>query len=84
MTGTNVQITCNHESYQKPSSVFWNKDGENLNVPNSKYNGSTVDVPSLVIFNTRETDSGKYMCGVVNDIGTGYSKEVMVIIKGEM
>ncbi|CAC5378523.1 Tyrosine-protein phosphatase non-receptor type 11,Tyrosine-protein phosphatase non-receptor type 13,Tyrosine-protein phosphatase corkscrew,Tyrosine-protein phosphatase non-receptor type 6 [Mytilus coruscus] len=80
-TGDVIQLKCNHESYPEPTLVFWNKDGENLNVSVSKYNGSTINEPSLTIFNTDQLDAGAYVCALVNDIGTGYSSKIQLIIK---
>lgn len=82
--GDNIQLECNHESYPEPSLVFWNRDGENINVSDSKYNGGTINEPSLTIINTEQKDSGIYMCAVVNGIGTGYSSEIQLIVKGKI
>lgn len=83
-TGHPIQLTCVHESYPVSSAVFWIKDGEKLNVSVSKYNGSTINEPSLTIVNTDQFDAGTYVCAVVNDIGTGYSNKILLIIKGKI
>ncbi|XP_076116654.1 receptor-type tyrosine-protein phosphatase alpha-like [Mytilus galloprovincialis] len=80
-TGDAIQLTCVHESYPVTSAVFWIKDGEKLNVSDSKYNGSTIIEPSLTIVNTDQFDAGTYVCAVANDIGTGYSNKSLLIIK---
>ncbi|XP_071123084.1 uncharacterized protein [Mytilus edulis] len=80
-TGDTVQLKCVHESYPDPSAVFWKRDGERLNVSVSKYNGSTINEPSLTIYNTELLDAGTYVCVVVNEIGTGYSSEIQLKIK---
>ncbi|XP_063399781.1 hemicentin-2-like [Mytilus trossulus] len=80
-TGDNIQLECNHASYPESSLVFWNRDGEKINVSDSKYNGGTINEPSLTIINTEQKDSGIYMCAVVNGIGTGYSSEIQLIVK---
>lgn len=84
LTGDVIQLKCNHESYPKPTLVFWNKDGERLNVSVSKYNGSTIIEPSLTIFNANQLDAGSYVCAVVNEIGTGYSSNIQLMIKGKI
>ncbi|CAG2238632.1 unnamed protein product [Mytilus edulis] len=83
-TGDTVQLKCVHESYPDPSAVFWKRDGERLNVSVSKYNGSTINEPSLTIYNTELLDAGTYVCVVVNEIGTGYSSEIQLKIKGKI
>ncbi|CAC5368783.1 PTPRG [Mytilus coruscus] len=83
-TGDTILLKCVHESYPKPSAVFWKRDGEKLNVSVSKYNGSTINEASLTIFNTEQKDSGIYVCAVVNEIGTGYSSKILLMIKGRV
>lgn len=83
-TGKVIHLGCNHDSYPQPTLVFWNKDGKNLNMSVSKYNGSTIKQPSLTILNTDQLDSGIYVCAVVNEIGTGYSSKIQLIIKGKI
>ncbi|XP_052065714.1 receptor-type tyrosine-protein phosphatase mu-like isoform X2 [Mytilus californianus] len=79
-TGDTIQLKCVHESYPVPTAVFWKRDGEYLNVSDSKYNGSSIKDSSLTILNTEQIDSGIYVCGVVNEIGTGYSSSIQLII----
>ncbi|VDH94811.1 Hypothetical predicted protein [Mytilus galloprovincialis] len=79
-TGDTIQLNCVYKSYSEPYAVFWKLDGENLNISVTKYNGSTVNEPSLTIYNTELLDAGTYVCAVVNDIGTGYSNKIRVII----
>ncbi|VDI15448.1 Hypothetical predicted protein, partial [Mytilus galloprovincialis] len=76
-----IKLGCYHDSYPEPISVLWKRDGVNLNVSVPKYNGSTITEPSLTIFNTDQSDSGTYICAVVNKIGIGYSSEIVLIIK---
>ncbi|VDH90360.1 Hypothetical predicted protein, partial [Mytilus galloprovincialis] len=80
-TGDTIQLKCGHESYPVPISVFWKKDGENINVSDSKYNGSSMRDPHLTIFNTEQSDSGIYVCGVGNEIGTGFGSNIELIIQ---
>jgi hypothetical protein len=40
---------------------------------NARYNGGTIDSPSLVIHNVTCDDTGYYTCNVVNQSGTGTS-----------
>ena len=81
-TGDTIQLKCVYESYPEPSVVFWTRDGEILNISVSKYNGSTINEPSLTIVNIDQFDSGAYVCAVVNNIGTGYSSKILLLIKG--
>ncbi|XP_076116652.1 uncharacterized protein LOC143084129 [Mytilus galloprovincialis] len=80
-TGDTIQLKCVYESYPEPSVVFWTRDGEILNISVSKYNGSTINEPSLTIVNIDQFDSGAYVCAVVNNIGTGYSSKILLLIK---
>ncbi|XP_071123087.1 uncharacterized protein [Mytilus edulis] len=80
-TGDTITLKCVYESNPEPSVVFWKRDGEILNVSVSKYNGSTINEPSLTIVNIDHFDSGAYVCAVVNNIGTGYSSKILLLIK---
>lgn len=83
-TGNVIHLGCNYDSYPQSTLVFWNKDGKNLNMSVSKYNGSTIKQPALTILNTNQLDSGIYVCAVVNEIGIGYSSKIQLIIKGKI
>ncbi|XP_052081119.1 low-density lipoprotein receptor-related protein 1-like [Mytilus californianus] len=46
--------------------------------------GSSIESPSLTIFNATSSESGTYICYVRNDIGTGHSIPIYVTITGDV
>ncbi|XP_052066367.1 receptor-type tyrosine-protein phosphatase alpha-like [Mytilus californianus] len=81
--GLDLVLPCPHESYPTPTNVSWTRNGVRISVPSStKYNGSTIGRPALIIYGTKESDSGTYVCSVSNSIGTGYSKPLQLQIRG--
>lgn len=81
--GLDTVLPCSHDSNPSPRNVLWTRNGVKVPVlSSSKYNGSTIGVPALIIHRTTENDAGTYICSVSNSIGTGYSKPLQLIIKG--
>lgn len=83
--GSTTILDCSYDSYPKPTKVYWKKDDNIIELSDSsrkKYNGSSVEIPVLVIFDTTEGDAGKYICFVKNHIGTGYSQTLQLLIIG--
>lgn len=84
-TGSDTILDCSYESYPKPLKIYWKKNEKIIQLSDSskmKYNGSSVKMPNLVIYDTTQSDSGNYICVVENTIGAGYSKTLQLIIKG--
>lgn len=83
--GSNTILDCSYDSYPKPTKVFWKKDDKIIKLSDStrkKYNGSSVEIPVLVIYDITQSDAGKYICFVKNHIGTGYSQTLQLLIIG--
>ncbi|XP_071181848.1 uncharacterized protein [Mytilus edulis] len=81
--GSHTILDCSYDSYPEPTKVYWKKDDKIIKLSESsrtKYNGSSVEIPVLVIHDTTQKDSGKYTCFVKNDIGTGYSQTLQLLI----
>ncbi|OPL33933.1 hypothetical protein AM593_06966, partial [Mytilus galloprovincialis] len=77
--GGDTVLSCSHDSNPTPTHVYWTKNGVNISAYRStKYNGSTIEFPSLVIHDTGTSDSGTYICSVSNKLGTGYSKPLLI------
>lgn len=60
------------------SSVYWQHNGLNLTYSSNKYNGSTIDSPSLSIYNVTYDDDGEYTCNV--GFGEGSSPVIILNI----
>ncbi|XP_063397974.1 receptor-type tyrosine-protein phosphatase alpha-like isoform X2 [Mytilus trossulus] len=80
--GVDTVLPCSHDSNPKPKDVYWTKNGFNISAyMSTKYNGSTIEFPSLVIHDTEKSDSGTYICSVSNKLGIGYSKPLQLLIR---
>ena len=73
-------------------AVYWKKDAEDAerfpkHIDNNTkgIQGSTPEMPSLIILSAKPYDSGKYTCYARNVAGEGYSlsKAVLEVISGE-
>ncbi|XP_052066368.1 receptor-type tyrosine-protein phosphatase alpha-like [Mytilus californianus] len=77
-------LDCSYDSYPEPTKVYWKKDDniiQSSDTFRTKYNGSSVEIPVLVIYGTTQSDSGNYICVVENSVGTGHSKTLQLIIR---
>lgn len=48
----------------------------------AKYQGQTVNSPSLIILNADFSDNARYYCFATNDIGTGKSNPTTLTVTG--
>lgn len=83
--GSDTMLDCSYDSYPQPTKVYWKKNNKIIELSDSsrtKYNGSTVEIPVLVIYNTKQSDAGSYICFVKNYVGTGYSRTLQLLITG--
>jgi len=71
-----VMIYCTYEA--NPTSlnaVRWYRNGQLLDLSDrTRYEGATVDQPSLVIKKVSREDNGRYSCVLENNIGASESK----------
>lgn len=70
--GTTITLECAPSGDFNPKSIYWQrrtKDNavENILINRSKYNGSTVSSPSLIIHDVDQTDCGIYFCTADSD-----------------
>ncbi|CAG2200499.1 Tyrosine-protein phosphatase 1,Tyrosine-protein phosphatase non-receptor type 13,Tyrosine-protein phosphatase non-receptor type 7,Tyrosine-protein phosphatase non-receptor type 4 [Mytilus edulis] len=67
--GSHTILDCSYDSYPEPTKVYWKKDDKIIKLSESsrtKYNGSSVEIPVLVIHDTTQKDSGKRSNNVNN------------------
>ncbi|GFO02841.1 titin [Plakobranchus ocellatus] len=84
--GRSVILSCAVDAFPTISTFYWVKDGAQLNPSQnpSKYNGGTISVPNLTIFNADVTsDPGTYACVAVNSIGTTFSDPVNLVVSSK-
>ena len=67
-TGTSLTLKCSAEGSPKPT-VSWSKNGERLE---SKDRISIKGDGTMIIKNTRVSDTGRYMCFAKSVIGEAY------------
>ena len=84
--GATVTLGCTVIASPSVTSVYWrrivNNQQQNIDASNSKYSGSTVSSPSLVISNAALSDEGSYVCFATNSIGTGSSQQTFLDVIG--
>ena len=68
------------------TNVFWqridNGVATTLNIDGVQYSGSTVNTPSLTIFNSAANDATIYTCSATNAVGTGTSGQTTLTVSG--
>ena len=83
-----ILIECSVIANPLQTRVFWQKIENGaittINTELSKYNGSTVQSPSLIIFNTQMSDAGIYRCLAENSVGTGQSQDTLVYLSKQL
>ena len=87
--GTNsVTITCFISGNPSATSVSWNKNlngvQTDLDIANSngKYQGGSVNNPSLTILNVAQSDEANYVCSATNLVGTSSSQTAFLDVTG--
>ena len=86
--GATVTLGCTVVASPAATNVYWERIVNNLQQSvnttssNSRYSGSTVSNPSLVITNAQSSDEGNYICYATNSIGTGNSQQSYLNVIG--
>ena len=82
--GESITVECKVVSNPEHTSINWTKlvNGNyiSINFLGRKYGGSTVDMPSLTIYNFAENDTGFYVCTATNAIGIGLSPPIALVV----
>ena len=84
--GGQVTLGCTVTSTSQVTSVFWQRNVNGFvttitsNTNTNKYSGSTVNNPSLTIFNSASSDAGTYTCFASNGFGTGTSTSTSLTV----
>ncbi|XP_052103246.1 hemicentin-1-like [Mytilus californianus] len=86
--GSSVTIQCIYTANPEATSVIWERTVANqvtvIFTTNDKYDGSTTQLPSLIINNVDEPDEAYYVCKVTNSIGTGISSPIFLDVLGNI
>lgn len=76
--GATLTLECSLKGTSNAKSVFWkrkmNDNTEIVSIDGSKFIGSTVSNPSLVIINVNNSNMGSYFCTVM----FGRKKECLI------
>lgn len=85
-SGSSVTLQCSYTANPVATNVYWEKTSANqvttISTAISKYSGSTVQSPSLIINDADETDEATYVCKVTNSVGTGISTSTFLDVIG--
>lgn len=83
-----MTLGCTVVASPAATNVFWrrvvNNQQQNVDTTSvgTRYSGSTVSSPSLVISNVQSSDEGNYICFATNSIGTGESQRTYLDVIG--
>ncbi|VDI64014.1 hemicentin [Mytilus galloprovincialis] len=85
--GNSITLQCNVQANPFHTSVKWqrvdvNGNAVDIDMTNSRYTGSEVNSPSLVISQTMKSDEGRYVCLATNAVGTGQSQQTYLTVVG--
>lgn len=86
--GTSVTLECIVSAVPTHHTVLWrvSKGGTtsdiNVGTSQGKYEGATVNSPSLIINNANLNDEGSYICTATNQIGSGSSSSTLLDVVG--
>ena len=66
--GTNITLNCQHSANNDPvTKIEWLFQNNLISTNWTKYGGSTVDSPSLILYNIMPDDIGRYQCQAFTD-----------------
>ncbi|XP_052103257.1 hemicentin-1-like [Mytilus californianus] len=88
--GGTVILGCTVDATPAATNVYWqriiNNQQQSIDTTssNSRYSGSTVSSPSLVITNAQSLDEGNYICYATNSIGTSNSQQTYLNVLGNI
>lgn len=82
-----ITLQCSVQANPIHTSVKWQRvdasgNAVDVDMTNSRYSGSSVNSPSLVISNTVKADEGRYVCLATNLVGTGQSQQTYLTVVG--
>lgn len=85
--GATVTLGCTVVAQPAATTVFWKRlssTGQTLDIDinSSRYDGSSINSPSLIIYNPQLNDEGNYVCFATNAIGTGQSSQTFLDVTG--
>ncbi|XP_063428596.1 hemicentin-1-like isoform X19 [Mytilus trossulus] len=89
LVGNTITLVCTVTSTPAATSVVWQRTTNGVTTTISlananKYSGSSVNVPSLTIFSSAESDEGSYVCRATNQFGTGQSTATTLTVTGSI
>ncbi|XP_071159617.1 hemicentin-1-like isoform X12 [Mytilus edulis] len=89
LVGNTITLVCTVTSTPGATSVVWQRTTNGVTTTISlananKYSGSSVNVPSLTIFSSAESDEGSYVCRATNQFGTGQSTATTLTVTGSI
>ncbi|XP_052058078.1 hemicentin-1-like isoform X9 [Mytilus californianus] len=89
LVGNTITLVCTVTSTPGATSVVWQRTTNGVTTTISlantnKYSGSSVNVPSLTIFSSAESDEGSYVCQATNQFGTGSSSATTLTVTGSI
>ncbi|XP_071178736.1 peroxidasin homolog [Mytilus edulis] len=82
--GNTIEVACDVRSSSSISRIYWTKNTEGnpktIHHSSKGFNGITIDNPSLVLDNIRQTDEGVYECFAENEAGVGRGDAIEVTV----
>ncbi|CAG2256290.1 HMCN [Mytilus edulis] len=88
--GSQITIPCTVSANPSETNIYWtvtvgNNAEQTVAMTNTqKYQGSSINSPSLIILSTTQSDSGVYRCHATNNVGTGQSNPTTLNIVGTL
>ncbi|XP_069133959.1 serine-rich adhesin for platelets-like isoform X33 [Argopecten irradians] len=88
ITGSTATLECTVSADPTHTTVFWqrivNGVSTNIVIDGNNYAGSSVNSPSLQVFNANSGDEGVYICFATNIVGTGQSAQTTLTVTGNL
>ncbi|XP_060068235.1 hemicentin-1-like [Ylistrum balloti] len=88
ITGASVTLQCSVTAIPAATNVFWERTvngvTSQLAIDQVQYGGSSINSPSLIVYNANSADSGVYVCKATNSVGTGQSQGVTISVTGSV